>query len=211
MHVLVVGATGRVGRRVVDRLLDAGHQVSGLARDPSVLPATVQTVAGDVRDTAVVREALTAGDGDPVDAVVSALGTPPGEATDDTLSGGVRTLVEAMADLGIERFVAIAAAGVLDAPGGGLRLDAEGFPPFLRGVAEQHRAVYETLTQSSLQWTLVCPPNMPDGDATSQARVETDRLPNGGARVTTGDVAALVVRTLADGEPLGRIGIVGPA
>ena len=211
MHVLVVGVTGRVGRRVLDRLLDAGHEVSGLARNPSALPATVHTVAGDIRDPAVVREALTAGDGGPVDSVVSALGTPPGEAVDDTLSAGVRTLVEAMADLGIERFVGVAAAGVLDAPGGGLRLDAEGFPPFLRGVTEQHRAVYETLTESSLQWTLVCPPNMPDGDATGQDRVETDRLPNGGTQVTTGDVAAFVVRTLAHGSPLGRVGIVSPA
>jgi putative NADH-flavin reductase len=211
MRVLVVGVTGRVGRRVVDRLLDAGHEVSGLARDPSTLPATVHTVAGDVRDPAVVREALTAGDGDPVDAVVSALGTPPGEAVDDPPSAGVRALSEAMADLGIERFVGVAAAGVLDAPGGGLRLDAEGFPSFLRGVAEQHRAVYETLTESTLQWTLVCPPNMPDGDATGQARVETDQLPEGGTQATTGDLAAFAVRALADGTPLGRVGIAGPA
>lgn len=211
MRVLVVGATGRVGRRVVDRLLDAGHEVSALARDPSALPATVHAVAGDVRDPAAVREALTARDGGPVDAVVCALGTPPGEPVDDTLSAGVRTLVEAMADLGIDRFVGVAAAGVLDAPGGGLRLDAEGFPPFLRGVAKQHRAAYETLTESSLQWTLVCPPNMPDADATGQARVETDRLPDGGTQVTTGDVAAFVVRTLTDGSPLGRVGIAGPA
>ena len=210
MRVLVVGATGRVGRRVVDRLLDASHEVAGLARDPSVLPATVHTVAGDVRDPVVVREALTAGDGSPVNAVVSALGTPPGEAADDTLSAGVRTLVEAMTDLGIERFIGVAAAGVLDAPGGGLRLDAEGFPPFLRGVAEQHRAVYEMLTDSSLQWTLVCPPNMPDSDATGQARIENDRLPDGQTQVTTGDVAAFVVRTLTDCTPLGRVGIVGP-
>lgn len=124
-------------------------------------------MSGDVRDTAVVREALTVGDGGPVNAVVSALGTAAsGEAADDTLSAGVRTLVEAMADLGIERFVGVAAAGVLDGTGGGLRLDAEGFPPFLHGVAEQHRVVYERLTESSLQGTLVCPLNMSDGDAT---------------------------------------------
>lgn len=211
MHVLVVGATGRVGRRVVDRLLDAGHDVSGLARDTSTLPEAVYTVSGDVRDPAVVRKAVTAGDSDPVDAVVSALGTPPGEAVDDTLSAGVRTLVEVMTDLGIGRFVGVAAAGVLDLPGGGLRLDAEGFPPFLRDVAEQHRAVYETLTESSLQWTLVCPPNMPDGDATGQARVEADRLPDGGTQVTIGDVAAFVLRTVADDIPLGRVGIAAPA
>lgn len=211
MRVLVVGATGRVGRRVVEQLLQAGHDVSGLARDTSALPAPVRAVAGDVRDPTVVRAALTVNDGDPVDTVVSALGTPPGEAVDDTLSAGVQSLVEAMGDLGVERLVAVAAAGVLDAPDGGLRLDAAGFPPFLRGVAEQHRNVYEILDNSSLQWTLVCPPNMPDGDATGQARIEANRLPDGGEQVTTGDVAAFVVRTLDDGTPLGRVGIVGPA
>jgi hypothetical protein len=52
---------------------------------------------------------------------------------------------------------------------------------------------------------------MPDGDATGRARVERDRPPDGGTQVTTGDVAAFVVRVLADGTPLGRVGIAGPA
>jgi uncharacterized protein YbjT (DUF2867 family) len=95
---------------------------------------------------------------------------------------------------------------VLDAPGGGLRLDDPAFPPFLRKVAAEHRRAYETLAASELTWTLVCPPNMPDGPATGRARTAADRLPEGGERATTGDVAALVVRALEEGLT-GRVGI----
>lgn len=137
---------------------------------------------------------------------MSALGTPPGGTVDDTLSAGTETLVVAMRDAGVELIVAVATAGVLDAPDGGLRMEAPEFPPFLREVAAEHRRAYGTLVDSGLEWTLVCPPNMPDGPATGAARVERDRLPEGGTRVTTGDVAAFVVRAL-EGGPTGRVGI----
>jgi uncharacterized protein YbjT (DUF2867 family) len=50
MRVLVTGATGFVGSRLVRALLDAGHEVSALTRDASGadLPAEVQVVEGDL-------------------------------------------------------------------------------------------------------------------------------------------------------------------
>lgn len=201
MRVLVVGATGRVGRRIVDRLRDEGHQVTGFARHVADLPKGVEAVAGDVRNAEAVRAALNG-----QDAVVSALGTPPDDGVDDTLSAGLETLLSAMERTGVERIVVVAAAGVLDAPGGGLRLEAPDFPPFLRAVADQHRRAYEALAESDRTWTLVCPPNMPDSGATGRARTEPNRLPAGGERVTTGDVAAFVVEALETGVT-GRVGI----
>ena len=57
--VLVTGATGRVGRIVVDQLLDAGVPVRALTRRPDAagLPAAVEVVAGDL----TVPESLDAG------------------------------------------------------------------------------------------------------------------------------------------------------
>ena len=48
--ILVTGATGRVGRVVVDQLLAAGVPVRALTRRPDAagLPATVEVVAGDL-------------------------------------------------------------------------------------------------------------------------------------------------------------------
>ena len=53
MKVLVTGATGFIGRRVVGQLISAGHAVRTLVRAPqrtTVLPAEAETVQGDVLD-----------------------------------------------------------------------------------------------------------------------------------------------------------------
>jgi len=52
MRVLVTGATGFVGGHLVPELVDQGHDVVALTRDPSdyVAPAGVEVVQGDVLD-----------------------------------------------------------------------------------------------------------------------------------------------------------------
>ncbi|MFD7297511.1 NAD(P)H-binding protein [Streptomyces sp. NPDC059897] len=58
--VLVTGATGRIGRAVVDELLAAGVPVRALTRDPAAakLPDGVEVVAGDFADPASLDPAL---------------------------------------------------------------------------------------------------------------------------------------------------------
>ncbi|WP_433274048.1 NAD(P)H-binding protein [Actinosynnema sp. CS-041913] len=60
MTVLVTGATGTVGRHLVRHLLDAGHRVRALTRDPARadLPAAVEVVRGDTTDAASLRAAF---------------------------------------------------------------------------------------------------------------------------------------------------------
>jgi uncharacterized protein YbjT (DUF2867 family) len=59
--ILVTGATGNVGRRVVERLVAAGHGVRAVTRDPgrATLPAGVETVAADLADPETLRPHLT--------------------------------------------------------------------------------------------------------------------------------------------------------
>lgn len=60
MRVLVTGATGYVGGKLVPALLDAGHFVRALVRDPSraELPGTVEVTQGDVVSGAGLEAAL---------------------------------------------------------------------------------------------------------------------------------------------------------
>ncbi|NRQ40231.1 NAD(P)H-binding protein [Nonomuraea sp. NN258] len=60
MTVLVTGATGTVGRHVVQHLLRRGARVRALTRDPAraALPAGVEVVAGDLTDLATLRPAV---------------------------------------------------------------------------------------------------------------------------------------------------------
>jgi uncharacterized protein YbjT (DUF2867 family) len=60
MTILVTGATGRVGRHVVQQLLNRGAGVRVLTRDPSKadFPATVEVVQGDLLDIDSLRSAF---------------------------------------------------------------------------------------------------------------------------------------------------------
>ncbi|WP_432933121.1 NAD(P)H-binding protein [Microbispora sp. CA-135349] len=60
MTILVTGATGNVGRLVVDRLVEAGVTVRALTRDPdaAALPVGVEVAAGDLSRPQSLTEAL---------------------------------------------------------------------------------------------------------------------------------------------------------
>jgi nucleoside-diphosphate-sugar epimerase len=60
MRVLVTGATGFIGGRLTRQLIDAGHTVRALVRDPARAAGlgTAELVAGDIRDRASVRAAM---------------------------------------------------------------------------------------------------------------------------------------------------------
>lgn len=60
MTILVTGATGTLGRQVVDHLMQRSADVRALVRDPAKagLPAGVAVVRGDLLDVASLREAF---------------------------------------------------------------------------------------------------------------------------------------------------------
>ena len=63
MNVLVTGATGFIGGHLLPRLINTGHTVVCLARDPTALASftssNLRTVRGDVTDSTSVRQAIS--------------------------------------------------------------------------------------------------------------------------------------------------------
>ncbi|WP_309120075.1 NAD(P)H-binding protein [Paenibacillus sp.] len=60
MTILVTGATGNVGRQIVNQLLESGHHVRALTRNPSTakLPEGVEVVYGDLTEPKTLAPAL---------------------------------------------------------------------------------------------------------------------------------------------------------
>lgn len=112
MRVLVTGATGYVGSRVVPALTARGHAVRALVREASApLPAGVERAVGDVTDASAVSAAMEG-----VDAVVHLVGIideqPRRGVTFERVHvDGTRTVAYAAREAGVERFVHMSANG----------------------------------------------------------------------------------------------------
>ncbi|KQX50989.1 MULTISPECIES: NAD(P)-dependent oxidoreductase [unclassified Streptomyces] len=98
MRVLVAGATGAVGRRLVPLLEAAGHEVVGLSRRG---PRPV-----DVLDAGAVRRAVAEASPDAVVHQLTDLGAADGAANNRVRVEGTRNLVDAALAAGVGRIVA---------------------------------------------------------------------------------------------------------
>lgn len=204
MKIFVLGATGRVGRVIVEKALGDGHEVSVLVRSAARVTMESERLVvweGNALDEEDVA-AVMAGS----DVVISALNTDQ----DRVLSRSMPLIMGAMEKHGIARIVTIGTAGILKSRSepGKYRFQSRDSKRRSTTAAEDHRAAYELLAESGLDWTVVCPTYLPDGDEEGGYRVEVDFIPENAKRITVGDTAAFAYSVLLSGEFLGqRVGI----
>lgn len=203
MRILILGATGRVGSLIVEHALSDGHDVKVLVRDPGKVQARegLTINEGNACNAADIRRAAEGHD-----TVISALNTDK----TTTLSESMPLIIEAMREFGIRRIVTIGTAGILQSRTEPelLRYQSNESKRKTTRAAEEHRRVYELLQASELDWTIVCPTYLPDGEAIGGYRAERDRLPEGGEKITVGDTAEFAYGQIEDREYVGcRVGI----
>ncbi|MQY31563.1 NAD(P)-dependent oxidoreductase [Nocardia aurantia] len=160
-HLAIFGANGRTGRLLTARALTAGHRVTAVTRQPDSFPLhhdRLEVVRADVLDPAGV-EAAVAGR----DAVLSALGVPPGNGPITTYSAGTANIAAAMRDHGLRRLVVISSSGVDPRPysDGGVLFNRVLLPlvtrVFGRTLYEDMRRMESMLRDGDLDWTIVRP------------------------------------------------------
>lgn len=202
MEILLFGAGGRVGSHVLESAQTDGHDVTAFVRAADRVPPGVPTIRGDVRDSAAVANAIRG-----QDVVCSTIG-PDNDDEPSVVEDGMTNIVAAMEASSVDRLVAVGSDGVLQATPSLLRLDTPEYPDRMRPLATAHRQAYDRVRDSSLDWTLVCPPSMPDGKVTRHYRTATDYLPDGGQSISVGDIATFVYEEVVGGTHLGkRVGI----
>lgn len=177
MKIAVFGATGRTGEPLVEQAVERGHDVVAFVRDASGLPSTlrnddrVSVVEGDAYSGADVERAI-AGDGDPVDAVVSVL-AQTSDGPDDLLTESGRHVLAAMRRHGVDRFVTLVGAGVRE-EGESVSLGGRTMGALLklvaRSVLEDARDQVELLRGSDARWTAVRGPRLTEGAHTGEFR-----------------------------------------
>lgn len=175
MRILVFGAAGGVGSRVVAEALSRGHDVTAAVRDRSrisTLPAGVAGQVGDVADQGQVAT-LAAGQ----DLVIAA--TRPPQGREHELADMARSLLAGTARAGV-RLLLVGGAGSLTVPDtGGLLVDDPRYMgPAWRDIAvaccRQHDACR---ADQAADWTYASPPALlVPGERTGRYRLGGDTL-----------------------------------
>ena len=208
-RVLVIGSTGRLGSRVVDAALAAGHEVTALARDPSAVEVGDRTrlrvVRGDVRDITSLRSALAGHD-----VAVSCLG--PRKRSERSLrTEGMRNITAAASAAGVSRLVALSAFGVGDSLAH-LRRTTFVFsriilPVFLKAQFEDMARMEELVRETELESVIVRPSALTDKPATHAVKVasEDDKA---GSAIPMADVADFMVQCLEGDRYVGSAPVI---
>ena len=115
MKILVLGATGRTGKYIIDEALKKGHKISAIARNPDKLRNyKIDIIQGTPYDYETVEKALTE-----CDAVINTLNVSrksdnpwaPLASPKDLISKSASNAIKAMGETGINRFVALSTIG----------------------------------------------------------------------------------------------------
>lgn len=196
-RILVLGASGRTGRLVVEQALGHGHEVTAFVREPSHLVLRnerLRIVAGDVTQAADVQSALSG-----QDAVISAVGAS-GEHAVHVYSDGVANTIRAMTARGVERLVVLSAVGV-GTDGSGLPFAQRALRklPAWRAVCEDMERMEGDVMLSDLDWTIIRASTLTDGPFTGLYRTVEGGVVPKGTQIARADVAALLLKC-AEGE-----------
>jgi putative NADH-flavin reductase len=194
MNILLVGASGMIGSRVLEEAVSRGHCVIGAARNPDKIAKNpnVRAVKLDATDTkAFTARAAKA------DAIVSAT-SPRGGGDPMVEAKAVGDAATAAAKASGKRLVVVGGAGSLNLPNG--KPLADTLPPAYRGEALAMRAVLDSLKKSDIDWTFFSPAaTIAPGKRTGKYQLGTTTLlsdAKGDSRISAEDFAHALVDEL---------------
>jgi putative NADH-flavin reductase len=198
MKITIFGATGKVGRHLVDQALDRGDEVTAFVRDASKLTShpreRLKVVQGDVLVPKDVEQAVVG-----KDAVLSVLGHTK-TSPKDVLSEGTKNIVAAMKELGVRRLVSLTGAGVRD-PKDEPKLIDRAIGSLLkllqRDLLEDSIEQAQAIRESDLEWVIVRAPVLNEGEKKGGYRIGYVGKESG-TKLSRADVADFMLKQTVD-------------
>ena len=198
-HLLIIGASGGIGRHAVRIALQEGHRVRGLSRSAGPIDGAgpeFEPVAGDATDADTVARAL-----DGIDGVILTVGLKPSLRRTllpvSLFSDSTRAVIAAMEATGVRRLVAVTGFGAGDSQAA-LSLPERLAHRLALGRAYDDKTRQEELIRAStLDWLIVRPTILTHGRGGGRYRVLRTQAEWRNGLIPRADVASFVVREAA--------------
>jgi putative NADH-flavin reductase len=207
MKVIVFGASGGTGIKIVKQALEAGHDVTAFVRKPAKVDIQnphLKLVTGDVLEAAAVQKAVEGHE-----AVISALG-PARPPMPGMMEIAAQNIVAAMKKAGIRRLISATGAGVRDSQDQPKLIDhlMKDLLTLLAGeVLRDSAANVAVIRASDLDWTIVRYPRLLDGAHTGTYRVGYVGK-DSGSQLSRADGADFVLKELTENKYIHQMPVV---
>ncbi|WP_109484562.1 NAD(P)-dependent oxidoreductase [Occallatibacter savannae] len=193
MKVVLYGASGNAGSRILRELQSRGHDVTAAVRNPEKLPAGTKSVRDDLGSVERIAEIISG-----ADAVVSAYMPPPDDT--DQLVAVTGQLIEAVRKAGGPRLIVVGGAASLEVAPGVTVLSSGHLPAAWVPIATSHAKALDLLRGSDIPWTYFSPAGFFEpGQRTGKFRLGKDQLVTdvkGESRISFEDYAVALVDEL---------------
>lgn len=200
MKIIVFGATGGVGRHVVNQALQTSYEVTAFVRDLTKLQIEndhLHVIRGDATNAEEVSAAIAGHD-----AVVSCLGSNKMVAKSTQLEEMTQHIVASMEAHHVKRIVYTASAGINnELPGVGGKMVMK----MLQNVLIDHRHAVDLIqAHKDLQYTIVRPLGLTNDDYTGAYREAKEGVPENARNIPRADVAHFILKALGDDTYIGE-------
>ena len=194
MKLTIFGATSATGKHLVEKALQAGHEVTALVRDETKLTIKherLKVLRGDALNPVQVEQALQESE-----AVLSTLG-PKGKPT-VMAAESTKNIVSAMQKHGVRRLALVSVAGVpVPQDKRGFNLADAFVKLFLKDMFIDRENQLAVLNSSGVDWVAVRVPRLTDDPATGSVRAFFGN-PSPSMKVSRADVADFLLKQLTE-------------
>jgi len=195
MNIGVIGATGRIGQRIVAEAVNRGHNVTAFTSSAAKIPVERGKVAwktADVMDAGSVAKAMEG-----QDVLVSSYGPAMG-SDPKPLATAAKALLEAAGKHPSTRILVVGGAGSLEVAPGKTVIDAGLIPAEWIAIPIAHKEALDVLKKnSSANWTYFSPAgSIQPGERTGKFRLGGDQLivgENGKSEISMEDYAVAMI------------------
>lgn len=209
MHLVVFGAGGNVGQRIVNEALKRQHRVTAAVRDDAtILPQhNLDVVEADATERVSVAQVSSG-----ADAIISAISPRPGGdgRAASSLTDAATALIAGAKSSGVRRLIIVGGAGSLELMPGQQIVDQPDFPDAYKPEALAQRDALEVYRDfaGDLDWTYISPAaEIHPGRRTGAYRISGDQLlvnDEGKSTISFEDYAVAVLDELERGTHLGQ-------
>ena len=208
MRIVVLGATGNIGKNVVNQAIQGGHEVVAYVRRPEAVEQRpgLTVIGGGLTDTDTATKAFTG-----ADVVVCSVGPSLGFSTVfkrvNFMQTNLPPIVAAAKAAGVKRFVLISAFGVGKTAKKASFLTRSVYRTAMNSIFTDKDRADATLKASELDWTIVYPVNLKETAALPSTTIkdlgDVSSVP-GLPTLPFSNAAAAILQVATDNNYTGR-------